>query len=117
MPAEMDALRALGRPADVDKTWQLFKELGGARDVELEARVVYASHLLDQGKVKPAWDVIKPGRLVASAGEAELRSWYVAAKVALAAGDRETARTITAAISKQAPSLEGLEELQTAVGS
>jgi hypothetical protein len=116
MPAEMDALRALGRPADVDKTWQLFKELGGARDVELEARVVYASHLLDQGKVKPAWEVIKPGRLVASAGEAEIRSWYVAAKVALAAGDRETARTITNAISKQAPSLEGLEELQTSVG-
>jgi hypothetical protein len=117
MPAEMDALRALGRPADVEKTWQLFRELGGPKDVELEAKVVYASHLLDQGKVRPAWEVIKPGRLVASAPEAELRSWFVAAKVALAAGDREAAQRLTKAISKQAPALPGLEELQAAIGA
>ena len=74
------------------------------------------SHLLDQGKVKAAWEVIKPGRLVASAPEAELRRWFVAARVALAAGDRDTARRLTTAIGKQAPALPGLEELQAAVG-
>jgi hypothetical protein len=117
MPAEMDALRALGRPGDVDKTWKLFRELGGAKDVESEAKVVYASHLLDQGKVREAWQVIKPGRLVASAPEAELRGWFVAAKVALAAGDPETARRLAKAVAKQDPSMPGLEDLQAAVGA
>ena len=60
MPVEMDCLRALGRPGDVTKTWNLLQDLDAPASVGHEARVVYASFLLDQGKPRDAWQVIKP---------------------------------------------------------
>ncbi|MGQ0848458.1 MAG: tetratricopeptide repeat protein [Actinomycetota bacterium] len=111
MPVEMDCLRALGRSSDVDKTWETFRELGGDRDTEREAAVVYASHLLDRGRVADAWRVIRPGRLVSAAPESEVRSWFVAARVALAAGDKEAARKLVKAIEREQPAMPGLEEL------
>jgi tetratricopeptide (TPR) repeat protein len=113
MPVEMDSLRALGRSADVDKTWDLFGELGGDRDTQREAAVVYASHLLDQGRIADAWRVIKPGRLVSPAAESEVRRWFVAARVAVAAGDKDAASRLIAAVAREDPSMPGLEELQT----
>jgi hypothetical protein len=112
MPVEMDCQRALKRWSGVEKTWELFGELGGDHDTELEAAVVYASYLLDRGRVAEAWKVIKPGRLVSPAPESELRRWFVAARVALAAGDRQAASKFVNAIAKQDPHLPGLEELQ-----
>ena len=112
MPVEMDSLRALGRTTDVEKTWELFVELGGDRDTQREAAVVYASHLLDKGQVADAWRIIRPGRLVSPAAESELRSWFVAARVAMAAGDREAAGRLVAAIAREDPALPGLAELQ-----
>jgi uncharacterized protein HemY len=115
MPVEMDSLRALGRHADVEKAWHLFNELGGDRDSEREAAVVYASHLLDRGKVSEAWRIIKPGRLISPAPPSELRRWFVAARVALAARDEKAARQLVDAIAKQDPSMPGLEELRAAI--
>jgi tetratricopeptide (TPR) repeat protein len=112
MPVEMDSLRALGRSADVDKTWELFAELGGDRDTQREAAVVYASHLLDKGRIADAWRIIKPGRLVSPAAESEIRRWFVAARVAMAAGDKEAAGRLIAAIAREDPALPGLAELQ-----
>ena len=112
MPVEMDALRALGRSADVDKTWDLFAELGGDRDTQREAAVVYASHLLDKGRIAEAWRIIKPGRLVSPAAESDVRRWFVAARVAMAAGDKESASRLIAAIARENPALPGLAELQ-----
>ncbi|HKY48579.1 MAG TPA: hypothetical protein VJQ79_11415 [Acidimicrobiia bacterium] len=112
MPVEMDSLRALGRSADVDKTWELFIELGGDRDTQREAAVVYASHLLDKGRISDAWRIIRPGRLVSPAAESEVRRWFVAARVAMAAGDKEAAARLIAAIAKEDPALPGLAELQ-----
>jgi len=112
MPVEMDSLRALGRSADVDKTWELFGELGGDRDTQREAAVVYASHLLDKGRLDDAWRVIKPGRLVSPAAESEVRRWFVAARVAVAAGDKDAAARLIAAVAREDPSLPGLDELQ-----
>ncbi len=111
MPEEMDCLRGLGRPADVDKTWQIFQELGGSRITEDEARVVYGSHLLDRGQLRDAWEVVRPGRLVAQAPPSTLRKWFVAARIALAGGDLETATTLHKAISKQDAEVPGLAEL------
>ncbi len=113
LAVEMDCLRALKRPGDVDKAWGLFEELGSERDAEDEIRVVYASHLLDQGRIAQAWRVIKPGRLVANAPEAALRRWAVAARTAVAAGDRETAQTLVNAIRKQMPAGGWLEDLES----
>jgi hypothetical protein len=117
MPVEMDCLRALGRPSDVDKTWSLFRELGGDRETDREARVVYASHLLDRGRVREAWHVIKPGRLVEQAPPNEVRRWFVAARVALAAGDAETGRRLVEAIRRRQPDLPGLDDLAEAIST
>lgn len=112
MPVEMDCLRALGRDADVTKTWELLQSLDTSATVSHEAKVVYASFLLDQGKALDAWKVIKPGRLVASPSPGELRRWYVAARVALAAGDKDAARRLVAALDEQEPDFEGVDELR-----
>lgn len=114
-PVEMDCLRALGRKADVTKTWQSIQEHELSPAVSHEARVVYASFLLDEGKPREAWAIIKPGRLVASPSMGELRRWYVAARVALAAGDLDAARRLVAALDEQDPDFEGVEELRQAL--
>lgn len=110
MAVEMDCLRALGRAADVTKTWELARELGAAQSDE--AKVVYASFLLDQGRPRDAWQIIKPGRLVANPQPGELRRWFVAARVAIAAGDLDTARRLVAALDEQDVDFEGVDELR-----
>lgn len=115
MPVEMDCLRALGRKGDVTKTWNLLQDLDTSATVGHEARVVYASFLVDEGKAREAWDVIKPGRLVASPSPGELRRWFVAARVALAAGDKDAARRLIAALDEHEPDFEGVDELRAAV--
>jgi tetratricopeptide (TPR) repeat protein len=115
MPVEMDCLRALGRTGDVTKTWNLLQDLDTSATVGHEARVVYASFLLDQGKTHEAWRIIKPGRLVASPSPGELRRWFVAAKVALAAGDKDAARRLLAALDEQEPDFDGVDELRAAL--
>jgi len=115
MPVEMDCLRALKRPEDVTKTWERLQSHDVSPAVNHEARVVYASFLLDQGKPREAWPIIKPGRLIASPSEAEQRRWYVAARVAMEAGDKDAARRIVAALDEQDPDFEGVEELRSAL--
>ncbi|MGH8915662.1 MAG: tetratricopeptide repeat protein [Acidimicrobiia bacterium] len=115
MPIEMDSLRALGRKNDVTKTWDLLQDLDPSATVGDEARVVYASFLLDEGKPLDAWNVIKPGRLVASPSPGELRRWYVAARVALEAGDMDAARRLVAALDEQETDFEGVDELRAAL--
>jgi len=61
MPVEMDCLRALGRKEDVTKTWERIQEHDISATVSNEARVVYASFLLDEGRAREAWPIIKPG--------------------------------------------------------
>ena len=114
-PVEMDCLRALGRGADVTKTWQMIQSNEVTPAIQHEARVVYASHLLDDGKPREAWAVVKPGRLVSSPTMPELRRWFVAARVAIAAGDLDAARRLVGALEEQEPDFEGVEELRQAV--
>ncbi len=112
MPVEMDCLRALGRNEDVEKTWQRIQELDISATISHEARVVYASYLLDEGRPRDAWPIIKPKRLVASPSPGELRRWYVAARAALEAGDPDAARRIVAALDEQEVDFEGVDELR-----
>lgn len=115
MPVEMDCLRALGRKQDVVKTWERIQEHDVSPSISHEARVVYASFLLDEGRPRDAWPIIKPGRLVASPSPGELRRWYVAARVALEAGDKKAARRIVAALDEQEVDFEGVDELRQAL--
>ena len=111
-PVEMDCLRGLGRDDDVVRAWDRFLEFEVSPMVNHEARVVYASYLLDQNRPRDAWPIIKPGRLVASPTEGELRRWFVAARVALAAGDQDAARRLVAALDEQELDFEGVDELR-----
>jgi tetratricopeptide (TPR) repeat protein len=112
MPVELDCLRALDRPDDaIERVWTLYQELDADRDTDDEMRVVFASHLLDRGRLAEAWRVIKPGRLIANAPEPLIRRWAVAARVAVASGDRDAARTLIDAIRHQAPDVDWLDEL------
>ncbi len=115
MANEIDCLRGLNRDRDIEKTYQLFFELGGGRDSEDEVRVVFASHLLDQGDVSKAWSIIKPGRLVSDPPEAAIRRWAVAAKVASAAGDGKTAKQLLAAIRSSGHDLPWLADLESQI--
>jgi len=110
MAVEIDCQRALGKPEGVEKTWELFNELGGTREAEDEVRVVYASFLLERGDRERAWLVIKPGRLVTTPTESMLRRWAVAARVAAANRDRDTARRLVMAIRDADPNLPWLSE-------
>jgi thioredoxin-like negative regulator of GroEL len=111
MPIEMDCLRALGRGKDVGKTYDLLHELGGGRDTDNEARVVYASHLVDEGLVEAAWKVVN-AKLVANPPESLVRRWAVAARVAHAAGDDRAASKFLAAIRDHDAELPWLEDLE-----
>jgi len=112
LAVEMDCLRALGRPDQVHKTWEIFNERGAAPVAEDEIRVVYASFLLDERDTAAAWQVIKPGRLVANPPESALRRWAVAARVAMASGDRSSAEKLLQAIRDTDPDLPWLEDLE-----
>lgn len=114
-PVEMDCLRALDRPEDVIKSWERLSEYDISATINNEARVVYASFLLDQGRPRDAWPVIKPGRLVAAPTSGELRRWFVAARVAYEAGDEDAARRLVAALDEQEPDFEGVDELRRAL--
>lgn len=115
MPVEMDCLRALGRKEDVTKTWERIQEYDISATISHEARVVYASFLLDEGRPRDAWPIIKPKRLVASPSPGELRRWYVAARVALEAGDQDAARRLITALEDQETDFEGVAELRQAL--
>lgn len=111
MPVELDCLRALGRGNEIEKTWNLLLELGSGRETDDEARVVYASYLLGEGNITAAWQLIKPGRLVANAPESALRRWATAARVAARSGDRAAAESLLDAIRRQQPDLPWLDSL------
>lgn len=112
MAVEMDCLRALDRPADVEKVWTLFHELGGGPAAEKEMAVVYGSFLLDQGRARDAWKVTHPKRIEADAREHDLRRWYVAARAATVLGDLDTAGQLADAIEARDVSFPGMEELR-----
>jgi hypothetical protein len=96
----------------VGKTWAIVQEADVSPTIQHEARVVYASHLLDKGDLREAWEVAKPDRLIAQPSMPEMRRWYVAARVALAAGDKDAARKIVSALDSHDPDFEGIDQLR-----
>ena len=115
MPVELDALRALKRGAGVENTWERFLELGGNDPTDAEARVVFGSYLLDQGRAADAWKVTGPTRLPRDSKPYELRRWFVAARAALALGEADAAGKLAAAVRRGDPDMPGLEDLTTRI--
>jgi predicted Zn-dependent protease len=115
LPVEMDVLRALDRPSDIETAWKLFRGLRADRETQDEARVVYGSFLLDRGEDRRAWEITNPKRMSNDPGESELRVWYVAARAAARLGDKKTARQLLDAIRGTDPAFPGLGDLERAV--
>ena len=115
MAVEMDCLRALKRPNDVEKVWEMFRTLGGTKAAEVEMRVVYGAFLLDENRAKDAWVVTQPGAIRQDAHENDLRQWYVAARAAAELGDEKTARQLFKAIEDRDLGFPGLVELAHAI--
>jgi tetratricopeptide (TPR) repeat protein len=112
MPVEMDVLRALDRPKDVEEVWRAFSKMDpGMRETRNEAKVVFGSFLLDRGNARRAWEVTNPKKMKAEPEESELRTWYVAAKAAHQLGDTQTARQLLEAIERVDIAFPGLDEL------
>ncbi|MFP3915405.1 MAG: tetratricopeptide repeat protein [Actinomycetota bacterium] len=117
VPVEMDCLRALGRTEDVEKTFRQLRDLAPGPETDDESRVVFASSLLERGLVSDAWKVIKPGRLTSNPRPSSLRRWYVAARVAAAAGDTKAAQRLADAIADADGDFPGLAELKAEIAS
>ena len=117
MPVEMDVLRALNRPADVTAVWEEFRKLGGGPAVKKEARVVYASHLIDIEDVDGAAEIVGSPRMTQDPWPEDLRLWYVAARIAAMQGDKPTARRLANDILLADPSFPGLDELDRLINT
>jgi tetratricopeptide (TPR) repeat protein len=116
VPIELDVLRALDRPSDVEDLWKQFQRFDADRETRHEARVVFASFLLDRGEDHRAWEVADPKRLGEDPGESELRVWYVAARAAQRLGDTATARRLYQAVEAADAAFPGLDELDRLIG-
>jgi hypothetical protein len=117
LPIEMDVLRAQGRTKDVELAWKELEKRGGHGLVMNEGKIVYASHLLDQGRPDEAWKVVKPPRMEQSPNEGHLRLYYVAARTAAARGDKVTARKWSDEIITHDPSFPGYEQLEREIAA
>ncbi|MCP3995391.1 MAG: hypothetical protein GY722_10035 [bacterium] len=117
MPVEMDVLRALGRNDDVVAVWQDFRKRGGGPAAKKEARVVYASFLIDQGDLDEAADVAGKPKIGPDAWPEDLRLWYVAARIAALQGDKSKAKHLADAVVLADPSFPGLDELDHLIES
>ena len=115
LPVEMDILRALGRQADVEKAWEELERRGGKPPVMKEGRVVYASHLIDQGNPVAAFNLTNPTRTTGRPFPEDLRVWYVAARAAALTGDAKRAGDLRNAILENDPAFPGIDDLESMI--
>ncbi len=117
LPVEMDVLRAMGRNKDVEAAWKELRTRGGRPAVIKEGKVVFASHLVDQGDLDTAWELTDPGTLPSRVFPEDLRVWYVAARVAALRHDAENATRLRNAILEHDPAFPGIDELERLIAS
>jgi tetratricopeptide (TPR) repeat protein len=115
LPVEMDALRALGRHDDVERAWEQLRGHAVHPAVLKEGTVVYASHLIDVGRIDEARALVRPRRLDDDPFEEDLRLWYVAARAAAMEGDTDDAGRLRNAILRHDPSFPGIDELEALI--
>lgn len=117
LPVEMDVLRALGRKADVSKSWQELKSADVSPVVHKEGLVVYASFLIDEGDLDQARRLTTPKQIRPNPYPADLRVWYVAARANALVGDVGPARQLRDAIVLADPAFPGLDELDAIIAT
>ena len=117
LPVEMDTLRAMGREPDVEKAWAELRRLARHPSVLKEGAVVYASHLIDEGRIADARKVVDPGKLTNNPHPEDLRVWYVAARCAALDGDAPSAVRFRDAILTFDPGFPGMDELDGVISA
>ena len=117
VPVEMDVLRALGRPKDVERLWSEVESLTDSDAVLKETLVVYASFLLDETRIAEARALATPDVVSSRPYAEDLRVWYVAARSAALDGDRDQAVELRDAILSFDPSFPGIAALDAAIAS
>lgn len=117
LPVEMDTLRAMGRPHDVEEAWNQLERLDRAPAVYKEGRVIYASFLIDEGRTAEARRVVTPRSLSNDPHPEDLRLWYVAARAAALEGDRAEATRLRNAILVMDAGFPGIDELDRVISS
>ena len=117
LPVEMDALRAMRRKDDVEKAWRELRAAGASPAVHKEGVVVYASHLIDEGRAADARRLTTPKKLKSDPFPADLRVWYVAARSNAIVGDTAAARQLRDAIVVADPAFPGLDELDSMIAA
>jgi tetratricopeptide (TPR) repeat protein len=115
LPIEMDILRALERPEEVEASYALLRRLGGSQAALDEGKVVFGAFLLDQDRADEAWRLTRPANLRAVPTDGQLRVWYVAARAAARLGDRAGSRRLYQAIVEADPGFPGLDQLEAAL--
>jgi Flp pilus assembly protein TadD len=115
MPIEMDALRALDRKPDVAKVWAELQKADASPAVLKEGLVVYASFLIDEGRLEEARRLATPKRIKPNPYPADLRVWYVAARANALVGDTAAARKMSDAITVADPAFPGMDDLETII--
>ena len=80
-----------------------------------EAKVVYASFLIDEGEIDQARKIARPGRLREEPFEEDLRLCYVASRAAALDGDGDEARRFRNTILEHDPSFPGIDELEALI--
>ncbi len=115
LPVEMDALRALGRPEGVEKAWAELQHRKGRPAVMKEGLVVYASHLIDTGRVAEALELTAPSRTGGRVFPEDLRVWYVAARAAALSGRAELASKLRNEILDHDPAFPGMDDLESII--
>ena len=94
-PVMADCLRALGRHAAVERTWEELRQASPSGEVIAEGRIVMAGSLGDRGKLREAIALLeKAGVDRARPREHHLRTWYVLADLYERAGDVPRAREL-----------------------
>ncbi len=88
-----------------------FDKYGGSPAVKKEARVVYASYLIDEGDLDGAANVIGRPKVMDDPWPEDMRIWYVAAPLAALRGDGSTGQSAGRRHLLEDPSFPGLDEL------
>lgn len=107
VPVEMDCARALGRSGEVESLWDELRRISPAKDVMVEGRLVYASHLADRGRLEDAITLVRHGvsKEHRSNALSSLRQRYLLATLLERAGNATEARALYQDLMSEDPGL------------
>ncbi|MGH9090242.1 MAG: tetratricopeptide repeat protein, partial [Acidimicrobiales bacterium] len=119
VPALMDCLRALGRPARVADLWARLRRESPEPDVLVEARIVAAGTLADGGDLEGAVSLLASagaGRALRNPSGRHVRQWYALGDLYERAGDLPRARELFERVRRADPDAYDVGDRLAALG-